>query len=486
MKYRYLCYLGTSVTLLCLLAACAPAPPHLDAEEMPMDPDLGALPAATGILPRPDPRPGFDCNDNGIEDAFDIAGLIPHGPYAVGHNPFYLTASDLDNNGAADIAVSNLADGTVTIWWQHHRERRFDRSSTIHLNQPPANEAPPHPTCIAAGDIDGNGYNDLVVAPNDGRHPYVILLKNNGSRQFDLQTLQTPEAWRTFPKCVTVADIDNDENLDVLAVSGQEAPTYTGSTEHIVLFRNLGEGVFTSESREVFETDIRKTWDVIATDLNSDNDHPEVIFKGQWKIGVLTNEASNYRSLDDWTFTYYSYYNHQLAALAAADIISDSGIDLVVLQTNGSVNLMRNQNGRISAENANTYGDCEPEEDEDCISVPAEFGEYYGQIGTGDINNDGDIDILIPDSANDRVVLLHNRDNQYLLEPQYLPVSEEPMGIYVGNLDADNRLEIVVSNVGTDDVWVLHRRPEPVSRDRNGNGVPDSCEPPPGFGDTTP
>lgn len=465
MHYRCLYYLGTSVTLLCLLAACAPAPPHLDAEEIPMDPDLGALPAATGILPRPDPRPGFDCNDNDIEDAFDIAGLIPHGPYAVGHNPFYLTASDLDNNGAADIAVSNLADGTVTILWQHHRERRFDRSSTIHLNQPPANEAPPHPTCIAAGDIDGNGYNDLVVAPNDGRHRYVILLMNNGDRLFELETLQTPYASREFPRCVTVTDIDNDSDLDILAVSGVAAfSTSVPSEEHVTLFRNPGGGAFTSHSREVFETDIYDISYLTTANLNSD-DYPEVILKGEFRLGIITNETDSGSRYSDWAFyrTPEAWDQYTIDAITAADIVADDGPNLVVLtRSDGKVHVLPNIIGVLGQQ---------------ALDPRQEVGSGALSIGAGDINNDGDIDIMIPEPTNNSIALLRNRDNQELLPAQHLPVSETPTGIYVGNLDADNRLEIAVSNIGTDDVWVLHMRPEPVSRDIDGNGVPDSCEP---------
>jgi hypothetical protein len=436
------------------------------------------------IIEKPEFREDFDCNGNGIEDAFDIAGIIPRGPYPVGEGPRYFTAGDFDGDGDKDIAVSNhgrSSDGTVTILWQRSN-RRFEPSefglTPVYTRTEDGTDelewGPPlRPTCIAASDLEGDGDIDLIVAPN--YRSVVLIKRNNGSGDFHWSAGDASEAVQVghVPTCVMVTDLDGDNHPDIVT---------TSITGQITLLRNDGDGFF--ESPEHFDPNPGEDhWIDYPVDLTSayldDDDDLEVIIGGhfnydnqgvdfQGAIGVIRNETDSIgATLSQWGAYYKYLYNWEdrlpvfVKAIAVGDILDDDGPNLVVLRSDGIVNVLPNRAGSLTAP-------------EDLLDYPVGTGGLG--IGLGDLDNDGDIDIVVPEPEHDTVALLRNRLRRNFSPAIHLPVSGSPTGIYVGNLDSDSRAEIAVSHTGTDDVWILHVRPKPVSLDCNNNGRPDSCD----------
>ncbi len=91
--------------------------------------------------------------------------------FAVGALPWSMVLADLDNDGIRDLAVTNLLSHTVSLF-KGGASASFTAqasfSSTNGGTCGPALSDPQDPDClpngIAAGDIDGNGTQDLVVA----------------------------------------------------------------------------------------------------------------------------------------------------------------------------------------------------------------------------------------------------------------------------------------------------------------------------------
>jgi hypothetical protein len=54
-------------------------------------------------------------------------------------------------------------------------------------------------------------------------------------------------------------------------------------------------------------------------------------------------------------------------------------------------------------------------------------------------------------------------DGRDRLRALRLPVYSEPYGLLVRDIDADGRIEVVVANRDSNDVWGLHRRATPVN-----------------------
>ena len=97
-----------------------------------------------------------------------------------------------------------------------------------------------HTTQIALGDIDGDGALDIVA----GKEGQSFVYRNDGTGEFPLR-LSTPIGPRTYDtRSVAVGDINGDKYLDVLLVG------LTGNARDVNVFLNDGRGEL-SDSRRV-------------------------------------------------------------------------------------------------------------------------------------------------------------------------------------------------------------------------------------------
>lgn len=440
---------------------------------VPTDPDVD-FPSHFRAAPHPtDPRPDFDCNANGIDDAFDIFGVVAYGPYPVGDNPTYIAADDLDGDGDGDLVVANRTGDSVSILWQEPRLRFFDRSSEISVGEAPA--------CVATGDLDGDNAIDIVVAHEEGGGAeFVTLLRNRGDGDgdglpdFDREdvVVSTDAFLSRPPRCVALADIDSDGDIDLLTTSG--GPSGLEANEIVMLYRNDGAGSF--PDREPKVVDLEQPGVLITGDLWGTG-RPEIIVGetalvaagGDPNASIIKNQGATGVAFSDWREERIGIPGESdpVRALAVADFDGNDIADLAVL-LGSSLYLRLDPLYRA----------------DDSLAVSASPVASGGLgMGAADLDRDGIVDVAVPAPDEDSIKVLHGtgrhiltRDLGAFWAARDLPVSDQPVGLFVGNLDDDDRPEIAVSHQGTDDVWVLHVRREAISRDCNRNAVPDGCE----------
>jgi hypothetical protein len=158
--------------------------------------------------------------------------------YPVGNNPRIVLVKDVNGDSIQDIAVTNFADGTVSIL--------LGQGSGV-FGAPKPFPTGPQPAGLAFGDVNGDGRPDLIVAdavPTNGSYLFTLLGEGNGS-------FEAPAGFLTDPGLAAVgsasfngagtADIavvsQSNNNLDILLngyptlqVTGgntQSTPIYT-------------------------------------------------------------------------------------------------------------------------------------------------------------------------------------------------------------------------------------------------------------------
>lgn len=161
-------------------------------------------------------------------------------PSASGNLPFSIEAANIDGDAAgfADLAVASYNDSTVAFL-RGTGTNTFARQ-VLSTSEGGAIE-------VALGDIDSDGLKDIVtvsaygiaaLGQSAGR---VVWFKNNGAAPFGPATVIGADV--PGLSGVTIADLNNDGKLDVLASTVRPAGSSI-STGRLYWFRNLGGGNF--------------------------------------------------------------------------------------------------------------------------------------------------------------------------------------------------------------------------------------------------
>ncbi|GLS27949.1 FG-GAP repeat domain-containing protein [Marinibactrum halimedae] len=176
---------------------------------------------------------------------------------------------DFDSDGDEDILLAGLralgasADDIVGQFY----ENRMGRYSV-------ENERAFEPVSFAvmdSGDIDGDGDLDIVVSGLDINNNHTtVLYTNDGLGNF--RRVFNGNIAQLVYGDVTFADVDNDDDLDLLQMGRNER-----GASQTFLYLNNGRGIFTPYNRVSFEGLERGTIDV--ADING-NGTPDVLFTG--------------------------------------------------------------------------------------------------------------------------------------------------------------------------------------------------------------
>jgi len=242
----------------------------------------------------------------------------------------------------------------------------------------------------------------------------------------------------TEPRGMFAADLDFDGDIDIVTVLSN----YPNPGALCVLLNN-GNGTFGSPSS--YSLGAADPLSVFGADLDGDGDidmataHNE---PGTSHLVIMKNNGSGVFSL------YASYAPAVLGQdISGGDFDLDGDIDLVMGDSWGSnpcvLVMFNNGNGNFSGPYAYSTG------------------FHTRGLAAADVENDGDIDIIVSDNASSISILYNDGDGDFPTLGVYTTTSN-PNGLYVNDLDGDGYADIAAASYAGDNIQVLLN---------NGNGT---------------
>ncbi len=225
---------------------------------------------------------------------------------------------------------------------------------------------------MCAGDIDGNGYNDLLFG--GGSTVSFIYANDDGSAY----TEDYHEEY-IFSQRSTFADIDNDGNLDAFVCHDvdQSHP-----------YRNDGSGVLTEDQSLIETLDLAGNYAAIWVDYDNDWDTDLYITKCRQGSSAGDIERTNamYRNNGDGSYTEVGAEiglddNAQSWATVFEDFDNDGDFDAFIVNHDEQNRFMVNDGTGNFTESIMTSG-----------ITPNDLGAW--ENASGDFNNDGFVDIF--------------------------------------------------------------------------------------------
>ena len=331
-------------------------------------------------------------------------------------------SADIDNDGDIDIVVNGVVDivsndGVVKIL-------KNNGNGTF----APAIDYTPARTFgdMKLRDINGDGFLDLVLAPNACCSPYHFGTALNLGNGTFAPTVVT-EVFSCGDGTIDAADLDGDGDLDIVLT---EEETCAGQTDsHIFIFRNDGNQNFVRMPDIVLHGDLPHG--LALADVTGDGNIDIItalprgmaVFPGN---GNLTFGAPIISTTRPFKFKMRDFNRDGLLDVGMILQQEAFGTDLIATALgngNGTFQAVRTQTGSSVLENLRISNDLEP----------------------GDVNGDGTPDLVVFNYAsNDVSVFIVNPDGSLRPHQRY-GIGNTPILGTMADFDGDGRIDVAAA-----------------------------------------
>lgn len=329
------------------------------------------------------------------------------------------TLGDLDGDGDLDVALGRYDDTTIVYW--NDGTGFFTSADSLTIGSSLR-------TYLALGDLDGDG--DVDIAQANRGYPSFVLRNNGGG---NLGTTQAVGVTTNNIRSLTTGDMDNDSDVDVvISNDGQQD----------AVFLNNGAGVFPTGAFTCATPNVRcfgaassQTQEVAVGDLNGDRALDIVAGRrNQQSAAYLNDGAGNFATTRN-----FGPASGFTTTVALGDLDGDGDLDIVAGNFQGQSRIYLNDG------NAN-------------FGTSRNFGptsDYVSSVAVGDVDGDGDADIVVgnedeylgQDILN--VIYLNDGAGNFPLSRSFGQAqgTTELIGqVALGDVDGDGDLDIVTAN----------------------------------------
>jgi hypothetical protein len=345
------------------------------------------------------------------------------------------------------------------------------------------------PVRLAAGDLNGDGRDDLVVAATGSNQVFVYLQNADGS--FGLQPADgSPWPSPNYqvgvgvnPSAITLTDVDGDGRLDIVVTN-----QFSGDVSVLL---NDPSKPFGSELR--FRAGVGLYWvdqrdgSPVIHSFQGSAGVVSGLFDGKTPDLVVTNSGANSFSLLQGTGL-GGFLNPQTArtfstgvrptGVVAGDFNHDGNLDLAILNEGSQdISIFLGDGHGGFTEKTVTGPDGQP--------MRLSAGNAPTGLTLADVNGDGIPDLLVGNAFGDVLVLLGNGDGTF----QPYRRTDGKIALAVADLTGNGQPDFIFADPGLDRVTVQYPQPgQSFSQDRsdgllapgavavadlNGDGIPD-------------
>jgi hypothetical protein len=275
------------------------------------------------------------------------------------------------------------------------------------------------PRSLTAGDLDGDADLDLAVANQNGFDVTVLL--NDGSGGFS-EAAGSPVAVGNQPRDITTSDFDGDEDLDLAVANFFD--------NNVTVLLNDGSAGFSEAAGSPFSVGVLAA-SLTTGDLDGDGDLDlTVVNLNDNNVTVLLNDGS--AGFSEAAGSPFSVGNLP-QAITTGDLDGDGDLDLIVTDTSGPslTVLLNDSDGDFS----------------EAPGSPIVVGAGPLSLTAKDLDGDGDLDLTMTNRADNNVTVLLNDGSAGFSEAAGSPfsVGNLPQAITTGDMDEDGDLDLAVA-----------------------------------------
>ncbi|MEZ5323522.1 MAG: VCBS repeat-containing protein [Verrucomicrobiales bacterium] len=321
-------------------------------------------------------------------------------------------AADLDGDGDLDVLAASYWESEIVSYANDGRGV-FSPQSAISTWLDGIGSV----GSVRAADLDGDDDLDLLVASNREIASYA----NDGSGGFSLHSVIATQG-DDFTS-VHAADLDADGDLDVLSAwSDDDDDSDDGK---IAWYANDGSGRFSQPF--VISNQARNAQSVYAADLDGDGDL-DVLYSGSDAIAWSANDGSG-RFSEPSVISSRARYK----SVYAADLDGDGNLDVISSSSDNKIAWYANDgSGRFSRPSVITTQAHGPE-----------------SVYAADLDGDGDLDVLSASSSDNKIAWYANDGSGVFSEPSLISTQADyALSVYAADLDGDGDLDVLSASSG--------------------------------------
>ncbi len=366
-----------------------------------------------------------------VKSSIALNDFAPRVNFTAGTNPGYVTMGDLDGDGKPDMAASNQADNTVSVFLNNGSlgNPSFAAGITLTTGQAPQG--------VAIGDIDGDGKPDMAVTSYNGN--LVSVFRNTSTTGNISFAAKVDIALGSCPFFVVIRDMDGDGRADMVTANKD------ANTVSIVL--NTGEVGSISFAERVDLATGLKPYSVTVGDLDDDG-KPDVaasafeannmvVFRNKSTVGLVSFEVRQ----DFAVTTPYS--------ISIGDLDGDGKSDLVTGNlTSNNISVFRNTSvvGTISF----------------AAKSDIAIGQRIYNVAIGDLDGDGKNDLATSNYTGNTVSVLRNIGTSGTIgfaAQVALPTGAGPNYVSIADMEGDGKPDLLVTNYDANSISILRNDP---------------------------